>query len=81
MSDRGLLSAYHAVHEVGLDQVGVGQLIPTILRNLDTGLCRRGHHAKLGIDVFLLLSIRESVPDGSSSQFLNIFVNVQHKDE
>lgn len=61
--------------------MSVGQLIPTVLRNLDAGLCRRGHHAKLGIDVFLLLSIRESVPNGSSSQFLSIFVKTQHQDE
>lgn len=52
------------MHKVGLNQMSVCQLIPTILRNLDTGLCRRGHHTKLGVDVFLFLSVRQSVPNG-----------------
>lgn len=55
-------ATHHTMHEVGLDQVSIGKFIPTVLRNLDAGLCRGIHHTKLGINILLFLSICEIVP-------------------
>lgn len=53
------------MHEVGLDQVSVGQLIPTVLSNLDPGFRGRAHEAKFSIDVCFLFHICERVPGSS----------------
>lgn len=55
-------ATYHAVHEVGLDEMAVDDLIPASCRNLDAGLRGRVHQAQLGLDVSLLLIVVENMP-------------------
>lgn len=50
------------MYEIRLDEVSVGQLVPTVLSNLNARLWGRVHQAELRLDVRMLLVIIQIVP-------------------